>query len=132
MILFRYQYPVIVFIENELNNDADRRLIQSFTLAQSRLFIQVVNFSVPYFVKGRIPPRAGNGKPIGYRHMCRFHARTVYEEPTVGWTDENGRPVVKYVWRLDDDSFLYRTINYDPLAFMAERKLLYGYIQVTD
>jgi Glycolipid 2-alpha-mannosyltransferase len=129
-----YQYPVIVFVEEDLANDEGRRTIRSFTGpdtdSQSRLFIQVVRFQIPDFVTGPVPKRAGNGKPIGYRHMCRFHARTVYEQPTIGFTYADGRPVIEYAWRLDDDSFLFRPINYDVFAFMRDRQLLYGYIQV--
>jgi len=37
------------------------------------------------------------------------------------------------VWsRLDDDSFLYRPITYDPFVFVRDRRLLYGYIQIRD
>lgn len=130
-----YRYPVIVFVEEgDLDNDVGRRTIRSFTgqdeLSQSRLFIQVVRFRIPDFVTGRVRPLAGNGKTVGYRHMCRFHARTVYEEPTIGFKYADGRPVIEYAWRLDDDSFLYRPIKYDPFAFMRDRQLLYGYIQV--
>lgn len=131
-----YRYPVIVFVEDDLDNDVGRRTIRSFTgsddLSQSRLFIQVVRFRIPDFITGRVPPRAGNGKSVGYRHMCRFHAKTVYEEPTIGFKYADGRPVIEYTWRLDDDSFLYRPIKYDPFAFMRDRQLLYGYIQVLE
>jgi Glycolipid 2-alpha-mannosyltransferase len=129
-----YQYPVIVFVEEDLNNAGHRRTIRSFTgpdiATQSRLFIQVVRFQIPDFVARPVPLRAGNGKPIGYRHMCRFHARTVYEQPTIGFTYADGRPVIEYAWRLDDDSFLFRPINYDVFAFMRDRQLLYGYVLV--
>ena len=52
--------------------------------------------------------------------MCRFHAKQVYDqEILVG---------LKYVWRLDDDSLLLTTINYDLFAFMDRHRLQYGYI----
>ena len=125
-----------MFVEDDLDNDESRRTIRSFTSpdddSQSRLFIQVVHFRIPDFVTGRVPARAGNGKPIGYRHMCRFQAKTVYEQPTIGWKPEDGnRAGIEYVWRLDDDSFLFRTLEYDPIEFMRQRGLQYGYIQVT-
>jgi len=125
--LFRFDYPVVVFVEPELNNDEGRRTIRSFTTSPRRLFIQVVMFQLPSFITSPVPRRAGNAKPIGYRHMCRFHAVTVYQQPIMGpasW--------IEYAWRLDDDSFLYRPINYDLFAFMRERRLLYGYIQIRD
>jgi len=37
-------------------------------------------------------------KTIGYRHMCRFQAKSLYEQPTLAG--------LQYVWRLDDDSYI--------------------------
>ena len=120
-----FDYPVVVFVEPELNKVEGRQTIRSFTSTPRRLFIQVVHFRLPPFITSAVPRRAGNGKPIGYRHMCRFHAITVYRHPIM-MSD------VQYAWRLDDDSFLYRALSYDPFAFMRDRRLLYGYIQIRD
>ena len=44
----------------------------------------------------------------------------------------NAVSAIEYAWRLDDDSFLYRPITYDLFAFMRDRRLLYGYMQIRD
>jgi len=53
--------------------------------------------------------------------MCRFHAKLVYEQAiTVG---------LEYAWRLDDDSFFTRPINYDVFAHMKQHHLTYGFVK---
>jgi len=123
-VVFRFDYPVVVFVESELDNDEGRQTIRSFTSMPRRLFIQVVHFHLPSFITSPVPRLAGNSKPLGYRHMCRFHAVTIYRQPVMRG--------VEYAWRLDDDSFLYRSISYDLFAFMRDRGLLYGYIQIRE
>jgi alpha 1,2-mannosyltransferase len=54
--------------------------------------------------------------------MCRFHAKLVYEQPiTVG---------LDYAWRLDDDSYITRPINYDIFEYMQKHDLVYGFVKV--
>jgi hypothetical protein len=128
----RYQYPVIVFTEEDLNTAQGHQFIRSFCQSPQLLFIQVVHFTVPLFLlnsnKPAIPKRAGNGKSIGYRHMCRFHAKTVYEQPILSQC----HPSLEFGWRLDDDSFLYKPVNYDVFSLMRNKQLQYGYIQIRD
>jgi alpha 1,2-mannosyltransferase len=59
---------------------------------------------------------------IGYRHMCRFHAKTVYDQPIMQG--------LEYAWRLDHDSFFTRPIDYDVFKFMRDRGLVYGFVKV--
>jgi len=59
---------------------------------------------------------------IGYRHMCRFHAKTVYEQPILR--------DVEFVWRLDHDSFITRDIGYDIFELMREQHVIYGFVKV--
>ena len=51
--------------------------------------------------------------------MCRFHAKTLYEQPIlVG---------LQYVWRLDDDSYITKPIGYDVFRLMRDRRIQYGF-----
>ena len=51
--------------------------------------------------------------------MCRFQSKLIYEQPIM----QN----LEYYWRLDDDSVLLRTIEYDVFDFMKSNGFLYGY-----
>jgi len=54
--------------------------------------------------------------------MCRFHAKLIYEQPIlVG---------LKYLWRLDDDSYIIRPIRYDVFRLMRDRRIQYGYHKI--
>jgi hypothetical protein len=115
-----YGYPIIVFHEPNMDNDNDRRQLRSLT--NSTLFFQLVHFDFPDFInRSAVPPRLCF-KTVGYRHMCRFQAKTVYDQPIlVG---------LRYVWRLDDDSFILKPIGYDVFALMRDRQILYGFATV--
>ena len=56
--------------------------------------------------------------------MCRFHAKSIYDQPIlVG---------LQYVWRLDDDSYVTRPIGYDVFRLMRDRRIKYGFVRVVD
>jgi len=118
-----FDYPVIVFHETDSRDLLHRKLRKKH--ANIRLFLQEVQFNAPVHVNASLG-RVNIGCkrfPIGYRHMCRFHSKQVYEqEILVG---------LEYAWRLDDDSLLLKTINYDLFAFMKNRRFQYGYITIT-
>ena len=64
-------------------------------------------------------------KPFGflvldYRHMCRFQAKLLYEQPIV--------QDLEYIFRLDDDSFMTHNITYDLFQFMKDEDKWYGYM----
>ena len=54
--------------------------------------------------------------------MCRFQAKSVYEQPILRG--------IELAWRLDHDSFITRQINYDIFAFMRDKQLIYGFVKV--
>ena len=86
--------------------------------------LQVVHFDIPSFINLSAVPKRICRKTIGYRHMCRFHAKSIYEQPIlVG---------LQYVWRLDDDSYVTRPISYDVFRLMQDRRILYGFERVVD
>ena len=55
--------------------------------------------------------------------MCRFQAKTVYEQPIL-------RGGVEFAWRLDHDSLITREIAYDIFALMRDKQLIYGFVKV--
>jgi len=117
--LHAFDYPVIVFHETDSRDLLHRKFRKRHS--NIRLFFQEVQFNIPAHVNASLDKVVARQQySIGYRHMCRFHAKQVYDqEILVG---------LKYVWRLDDDSLLLTTINYDLFAFMDRHRLQYGYI----
>jgi len=112
----RFHYPVIIFHEGTLSEEG-RFAIQDMT--QSLLIFQQVTFTLPDVITDPVPETVCF-KQVGYRHMCRFHAKGVYEESIMSHLD--------YVWRLDDDSILLSHITYDIFQYLSDHNLLYGYV----
>jgi len=130
----RYRYPIVVFVEPELDNKPDRRSIADMVLADGEstptsIYVQVVRFRIPDYVNAsQVPLLAGFGalkRTIGYRHMCRFHAGSVYDQPIVR------SPGLEYGWRLDDDSLIRRPIDYDVFRVMQDGGYQYGYRRIS-
>jgi len=119
--LSTFDYPVIVFHETD-SRDVLQRTFRA-QHANIRLFLQEIQFSLPAHVNASpstMIDYQSKQFPIGYRHMCRFHAKQVYEQQIL-----HG---LEYIWRLDDDSELLSTITYDLFAFMKSHGFQYGYI----
>jgi len=84
--------------------------------------LQVVHFDFPAFINQSAVPKEMCYKNVGYRHMSRFQAKLLYEQPIlVG---------LQYIWRLDDDSFILRRVGYDIFRFVRDRRIQYGYAKV--
>jgi len=118
--LHAFDYPVIVFHETVSRGVLHGTFRKQH--ANIRLFFQEIRFKTPAHLNGSLRGfNIGCARfPIGYRHMCRFHAKIIYEqEILVG---------LEYGWRLDDDSLILRNIGYDVFAFMKSNQLQYGYI----
>ena len=88
---------------------------------KSNIFFQPVQFEVPEFVRRPVPDVVC-GKSVGYRHMCRFQARGVYEQPIMNRLD--------LAWRLDDDSIILSDIGYDIFKYMSDNGIVYGYVLI--
>ena len=73
----QFDYPIIVFHEAGLNATRRDQVRKAVTWNKERVFFQKVEFKVPTFLKKPVPLQlpAPCQKPIGYRHMCRFHAK---------------------------------------------------------
>jgi len=88
-----------------------------------RLFLQEVQFGIPAHInKSAVRFDIRCISHISYRHMCRFHAKQVYQQAILDG--------LEYVWRLDDDSVIPETISYDLFDFMRQRRLQYGYVKI--
>ena len=81
--------------------------------------LQVVHFDIPRFVNRSLVREIVCHKKIAYRHMCRFHAKLLYEQPILAG--------LQYIWRLDDDSFITRPVGYDVFQLMRDRRIQYGF-----
>ena len=114
----KFKYPVIMFHENDLTEATKQKLRDS---TNSNLIFQNVTLTIPDFIKQPVQKYL-YGKSIGYRHMCRFQAMGIYEQPIMKSLD--------YAWRLDDDSMLRSNIPYDIFRYMADNDIIYGYAQV--
>jgi hypothetical protein len=112
----RFRYPIIVFHEADLTPYLDdiRRM------TKSPLFFQQIQFTVPEFLTQRIPNKIPCISSVSYRHMCRFHAKVVYELPIM--------QTLQYYWRLDDDSVLLSDVTYDVFEYMEHHSIQYGYL----
>ena len=84
--------------------------------------LQVVHFDIPPFLNKAAVPQYSCSKTIGYRHMSRFQAKTVYEQPILAR--------LQYVWRLDDDSYITKRIHYDVFRRKRELRIQYGYTKI--
>ena len=63
--------------------------------------------------------------PIGYRHMCRFFAIKIWD--FFDTLNEQHNTNYRYIWRLDEDSYIHSPINYNVFDFMANHRYVYGY-----
>ncbi len=112
-----YQYPIVIFHEAELNAEY-RKVIRTWT--NCTLFFQQVELRVPDFLPRPVPVSIPCRSTLSYRHMCRFQAKLVYQQPIL--------QSAQFLWRLDDESVLTNQIDYDVFEFMRTRGFTYGYI----
>ena len=110
----RFHYPVIIFHEEDFTSEHEQQVRNA---TNSDLYFQSVTFTLPDFIKTPVPEMKYS---VGYRHMCRFQSKLVYEQPIVDNLD--------FEWRLDDDSVLISEIKYDIFKFMAVHDIIYGYL----
>ena len=117
--LYRFDYPVIVFHEAGARDLIYNMVRKNVNI---RLFLQEVYFNIPDHLNASTARSGITCRfPIGYRHMCRFHSKQIYEQAIlVG---------LEYVFRIDDDSLFPATINYNLFIFMQVRRFQYGYMK---
>ena len=109
----RFRYPVIIFHEHDFTGEDVQKVRNATT---SDLFFQNISFTRPNFITRPIPSDKWG---LGYRHMCRFQCKLLYQQPIVEHLD--------FIWRLDDDSSIKSDIKYDIFRFMSDHDIMYGY-----
>ena len=114
--LSKYNYPVIIFHEK----DFIPHIKEMQSLTKLNIFFQEVEFEVPQYIFPNAAKvfqcRRFN---LGYRHMCRFHSKTIYELPIM--------LQLEYYLRLDAHSYITKPVPYDLFKNMKEKGLLYLY-----
>jgi Glycolipid 2-alpha-mannosyltransferase len=65
----------------------------------------------------------------GYRHMMRFFAMEIWNF-FAEWNNATGC-AYRYIFRMDEDSFLHSPIRYDIFDFMRSNEYVYGYRMCT-
>ena len=111
----RFHYPVIIFHEPNARND----LFNITSWSTSYIVYQEITFKLPPFIPVNYKFKNCTYRSRGYRHMCRFHSKLVYEQPIIR--------LLHYAWRLDDDSKLLSQIEVDVFQFMQRNSIEYGY-----
>jgi len=117
-----FRYPVVIFY-NESDQLVNEDAIRSLT--KSSVFFQKVVFEVPPFMNERSVPEHGclGRFPVEYRHMCRFQALSVYEQPIM-----SAAVGAQFAWRLDDDSYIMHPIKFDIFGYMRDSGYRYAYL----
>ncbi len=115
---FKYGYPVIIFHESDLRPSVST--IRTWT--NSSLFFQEIVFKIPSFLSEPVIENIPCLSTIGYRHMCRFNSKLLYQHPIIEG--------LEYLWRLDDESLITQPVSYDVFSFMKSNNILYGYIWI--
>ena len=121
----QFKTPVLIFHEGDfLHNDQE-----AITKGRSEIEFHTISFNLPeFFIDGEILQRLnpnnpgkddGTGFPLGTRHMFRFFSIQIYD-----YLDKLG-----YDWymRMDDDSYIHTSIDYDLFEFMIKSGFEYGY-----
>ena len=118
----KFRYPVIIFYEDDLLLDQRDQIRRS---TRSDVYFQNVQFNTPSFILPEPWSRLNTSchYRIGYKHMCRFQSKTLYDQPIMRFLD--------YSWRLDDDSLILSAINYDIFKYMSDNDIIYGYVFIT-
>ncbi|CAH1794801.1 unnamed protein product, partial [Owenia fusiformis] len=116
----KYNYPIIIFHERNFRETIKSK-IQSKT--NSPIIFQQIEFVIPNFIiRSKLEAKVC-GAGIGYRHMCRFHAKLLAEHQLMQNFD--------YYLRLDDDSLILKPISYDIFRHLRDNKYTYGYLLTT-
>ena len=110
----QFQYPIVVFHERDF-----RVHFTDIMEIVPDVYFQEITFNLPNFLREPVSENIPCISPISYRHMCRFQAKLVYEEPIMEG--------LEYYWRLDDDSLINEPIKYDVFQFMRDSDIAYGY-----
>jgi len=103
------------------NKDADVIIFHEGNIKKEHQEELKKDIPIKFHNVGNLFKAQGSNKTnLGYKHMCRFYAMQM--APILDkWGYE------KY-WRLDDDSFILKKIEYNVFKFMENNQTVYGYI----
>lgn len=122
-----YNYPVIIFIENNFTEDYKNKINNNikFNVIFELIKFKTYDELIKYNVKNILITHNGNQKwPLGYRSMCRFW--------TGDFLNNNAILKYKYIWRMDSDAYLTKEINYDLFENMNINNIAYSYSNICD
>ena len=107
-----HPYPVKIFHEGFTEGEMQR--IRDVAPHTDLHFVHIV-FELPSFIDASSVPAQVGPYKVGYRHMCRFFSKTLFERPEVADYD--------IIWRVDSDSYLYDDVVEDlPLSLVRSGK----------
>ena len=117
-------YTVIIFTDMDFNAtlQADVRECTDLNIVFVKidLFKYMSNVTIEQAKLWEAGKDGGiKGRPIGYRLMCRFWSKDIFRHPVI----RN----LKYIMRLDDDSYFPFKMEEDPFDVMEKENLEYGY-----
>jgi hypothetical protein len=123
--LKKYPTDVIIFHEKEFS-EYNKNFIKT-RLPNINIIFREIKFSIPNIVKNdsNFKPKWTENywdpkKCISYGGMCTFFARDIFYNLNEMEYD--------YYARLDDDSCILNSINYDIFEYMKNNDLIYGYL----
>jgi len=116
----RFGHDVLIFHEGDFSSKDQADVAKE----RPNVFFKEVHFEVPSFLPRHEIPEVwtdgrGSSFGMGHRHMCDFYAYRIFRILLDLGYD--------WMMRMDDDSFLHDTIDYDLFEFMQEHGYRYGY-----
>jgi len=121
------KYPTDVVIFHETGFSQNNKKIINNLLPKTNIIFKQIEFSIPNIVSNdeNFKPKWtetywGPEKCISYGGMCTFFTRDIFN-----YLNEMG---YEYYARLDDDSYILNSINYNIFEYMKNNNLIYGYV----
>jgi FkbM family methyltransferase len=113
-------YPVLLFYEPKDSHVLLPALREKIMTAAPTTHVEFHEAYTFYNHPIHVDPEhtAGNiDSSTGYRHMCRFWAYGIFQEPAMA--------SLQYYWRLDTDLFLQQDVYHDPFNVMESSHIQY-------
>ena len=113
------EYPHVVFHEKGFPDD------HKSVMLLTAPWLQFVDISHVWGNAQRPPKELWNAtdRSEGYRHMCRFYGLQIF--------NVSKQLGIDVIFRVDDDVFMLRKVDYDPFRLLWESGAVYGFGGVT-